>query len=59
MSIEVMGPDGSSVLFPEGTPTSTMQTAMAKVYGAPQTAGAALAQVSDPEAPQPPSAAAS
>jgi hypothetical protein len=56
VTIEVTGPDRSIVEFPEGTPTSTMQTALAKAYGGPQTAGSALAQLSDPEAPQPPSA---
>ncbi|HEX4199459.1 MAG TPA: hypothetical protein VHZ26_18635 [Caulobacteraceae bacterium] len=52
MTIEVTGPDGSIVEFPGGTPTSTMQTALAKVYGDPQTAGSALAQLSDPGPPQ-------
>jgi hypothetical protein len=52
MTIEVTGLDGSVSAFPDGTPTSTMQTALAKVYGGPQTAGSALAQLSDPGPPQ-------
>jgi GH24 family phage-related lysozyme (muramidase) len=56
VTIEVTGPDRSIVEFPEGTPTATMQTALAKFYGGPQTAGSALAQLSDPEATQPSSA---
>ncbi|HEX4196006.1 MAG TPA: hypothetical protein VHZ26_01055 [Caulobacteraceae bacterium] len=52
MTIAVTGPGGSISAFPDGTPTS-MQAALAKVYGGPQTAGSALAQLGDPGPPQP------
>jgi hypothetical protein len=51
MDIEVTSPDGSAATFPQGAPTSAMQAALAGVYGGPQTAGVALAQLSDPQTP--------
>lgn len=36
MPIQVQGPDGQLLEFPDGTPKETMQAAMAKRYGAPR-----------------------
>lgn len=38
MPIKVTAPDGSTVSFPDGTPTATIQKAMAKEFGGPKTA---------------------
>lgn len=38
MPIQVQGPDGQMLEFPDGTPRETMKAAMAKRYGAPKPA---------------------
>lgn len=40
MAIEVEGPDGAVIEFPQGTDNATIQKAMAKHYGAPKAAAA-------------------
>jgi len=45
MPIQVQGPDGQMLEFPDGTPRETMKAAMAKRYGAPKSA----AQPQQPE----------
>jgi hypothetical protein len=51
MDIEVAGPDGSATAFAQWPPTSAMPAAMAGLLSGPPPAGAALAQLSDPQAP--------
>lgn len=42
MPIDVTGPDGSSFSFPDGTPSETVTSALAKHYGEPKTEPASV-----------------
>lgn len=51
MPIQVQGPDGSTVEFPDGTSTDTMQSAMAAKFGGPSKPAAAAPVASSSAVP--------